>query len=72
MGFDKIFYGLKYIVLNGLNTLNYRYSSHFSSNKLFFAMVDFDEGPDVFQVLLDNKKYWTIALTNIKTHTNER
>jgi hypothetical protein len=28
----------------------YRYSSHFSSNKLFFAMVDFDEGPDVFQV----------------------
>jgi len=28
---------------------SYRYSSHFSSNKLFFAMVDFDEGPDVFQ-----------------------
>lgn len=28
---------------------SYRYSSAFSSNKLFFAMVDFDEGPDVFQ-----------------------
>ena len=29
---------------------SYRYSQHFS-NKMFFAMVDFDEGPDVFQVL---------------------
>ena len=28
---------------------SYRYSPHYS-NKLFFAMVDFDEGPDVFQV----------------------
>jgi len=28
---------------------SYRYSSNFASNKLFFAMVDFDEGPDVFQ-----------------------
>merc|ERR1719211_708976 len=28
---------------------SYRYSSAFSTNKLFFAMVDFDEGPDVFQ-----------------------
>ena len=28
---------------------SYRYSPAFS-NKLFFAMVDFDEGPDVFQV----------------------
>ena len=28
---------------------SYRYSQHYS-NKLFFAMVDFDEGPDVFQV----------------------
>ncbi len=29
---------------------SYRYSDAFS-NKLFFAMVDFDEGPDVFQTL---------------------
>jgi hypothetical protein len=29
---------------------SYRYSHHYS-NKLFFAMVDFDEGPDVFQVI---------------------
>ena len=28
---------------------SYRYSQ-FYSNKMFFAMVDFDEGPDVFQV----------------------
>ena len=28
---------------------SYRYSSQYS-NKMFFAMVDFDEGPDVFQV----------------------
>lgn len=28
---------------------SYRYSQHYS-NKMFFAMVDFDEGPDVFQV----------------------
>ena len=28
---------------------SYRYSQHYS-NKLFFAMVDFDAGPDVFQV----------------------
>ena len=36
---------------------SYRYSQHYS-NKLFFAMVDFDEGPDVFQVksILANKK----------------
>merc|ERR1712110_425860 len=27
---------------------SYRYSSQYS-NKMFFAMVDFDEGPDVFQ-----------------------
>jgi len=29
---------------------SYRYSEQFS-NKLYFAMVDFDEGPDVFQVM---------------------
>jgi len=29
---------------------SYRYSPSFS-NKLFFAMVDFDEGPDVFQAM---------------------
>ncbi len=29
---------------------SYRYSQHFS-NKLFFAMVDFDEGPDAFQIM---------------------
>merc|ERR1739844_471100 len=29
---------------------SYRYSQHYS-NKLFFAMVDFDEGPDVFQIM---------------------
>ena len=29
---------------------SYRYSSHYSS-KMFFAMVDFDEGPDVFQIM---------------------
>merc|ERR1711872_837684 len=29
---------------------SYRYSPAFS-NKLFFAMVDFDEGPDVFQAM---------------------
>ncbi|KAF4525655.1 hypothetical protein B566_EDAN001255 [Ephemera danica] len=29
---------------------SFRYSQHYS-NKLFFAMVDFDEGPDVFQAL---------------------
>lgn len=29
---------------------SYRYSQHYS-NKLFFAMVDFDEGPDVFQTM---------------------
>ena len=28
---------------------SYRYSQSYSDN-LFFAMVDFDEGPDVFQV----------------------
>lgn len=32
---------------------SYRYSQ-FYSNKLFFAMVDFDEGPDVFTVLCIN------------------
>ena len=30
---------------------SYRFSQQFS-NKLFFAMVDFDEGPDVFQVIV--------------------
>ena len=30
---------------------SYRYSQQYSDN-LFFAMVDFDEGPDVFQVIL--------------------
>jgi len=29
---------------------SYRYSQHYS-NKLFFAMMDFDEGPDVFQIM---------------------
>ena len=29
---------------------SFRYSQHFSS-KLFFGMVDFDEGPDAFQVV---------------------
>jgi oligosaccharyltransferase complex subunit gamma len=29
---------------------SYRYSQHYSS-KLFFSMVDFDEGPDVFQIM---------------------
>jgi len=29
---------------------SYRFSQQFS-NKLFFAMVDFDEGPDVFQIM---------------------
>lgn len=29
---------------------SYRYSQHYS-NKMFFAMVDFDEGPDVFQIM---------------------
>jgi oligosaccharyltransferase complex subunit gamma len=33
----------------GIVASSYRYSQSFS-NKLFFAMVDFDEGPDVFQV----------------------
>ena len=28
---------------------SYRYSSQYSS-KMFFSMVDFDEGPDIFQV----------------------
>ena len=28
---------------------SWRYSQQYS-NKMFFAMVDFDEGPDVFQV----------------------
>ena len=30
---------------------SHRYSNNFASNKLFFSMVDFDEGPDVFQVM---------------------
>ncbi|XP_002167116.3 tumor suppressor candidate 3 [Hydra vulgaris] len=30
---------------------SWRYSNGFTSNKLFFAMVDFDEGSDVFQAL---------------------
>ena len=46
---------------------SYRYSQHYS-NKLFFAMVDFDEGPDVFQVksILANKKikYWLSVTDN--------
>ena len=29
---------------------SYRYSSQYS-NKMFFSMVDFDEGPDVFQIM---------------------
>ena len=29
---------------------SYRYSQHYS-NKMFFSMVDFDEGPDVFQIM---------------------
>ncbi len=29
---------------------SYRYSQQFS-NKMFFAMVDFDEGPDAFQIM---------------------
>jgi len=29
---------------------SYRYSQHYS-DKLFFAMVDFDEGPDAFQIM---------------------
>ena len=28
---------------------SWKYSSGFASNRLFFAMVDFDEGSDVFQ-----------------------
>merc|ERR1712241_734548 len=30
---------------------SYRYSQAFGSNKLFLAMVDFDDGPDVFQLM---------------------
>lgn len=30
---------------------SFRYSSAFASNKVFLAMVDFDEGPDVFQLM---------------------
>jgi len=30
---------------------SYRYSAAAASNKLFLAMVDFDEGPDVFQLM---------------------
>ena len=36
---------------------SYRYSQHYS-NKLFFAMVDFDEGPDVFQVITGFKSFF--------------
>ncbi len=32
---------------------SWRYSQQYS-NKLFFAMVDFDEGPDVFQMMKFN------------------
>lgn len=34
----------------GMVANSYRYSQHYS-NRLFFAMVDFDEGPDVFQTM---------------------
>ena len=30
---------------------SFRYTSSFAENKLFFAMVDFDEGSDVFQTM---------------------
>ena len=30
---------------------SYRYSNHASARHLFFAMVDFDEGPDAFQLM---------------------
>lgn len=30
---------------------SFRYSPAFASNKVFLAMVDFDEGPDVFQLM---------------------
>merc|ERR1712029_692220 len=30
---------------------SFRYSTAFASNKVFLAMVDFDEGPDVFQLM---------------------
>ena len=38
---------------------SYRYSQHYS-NKLFFAMVDFDEGPDVFQVITGFKVFFKL------------
>merc|ERR1712110_748298 len=30
---------------------SFRYSPAFASNEVFLAMVDFDEGPDVFQLM---------------------
>ena len=30
---------------------SWKYSSGFASNRLFFAMVDFDDGSDVFQAV---------------------
>ena len=39
---------------------SYRYSPFFST-KMFFAMVDFDEGPDVFQVT----SFWRVLLLNL-------
>ena len=40
---------------------SYRYSEQFS-NKLYFAMVDFDEGPDVFQVSMVQRKVLTFLM----------
>ena len=39
---------------------SYRYSQQFS-DRLFFAMVDFDEGPDVFQVRIKAAWYHTMV-----------
>ena len=44
---------------------SYRYSQQYSDN-LFFAMVDFDEGPDVFQVIFKTNHIARISLLKIR------
>ncbi|KOB69444.1 Uncharacterized protein OBRU01_14501 [Operophtera brumata] len=41
-------------------TNSYRFSNAFT-NKLFFGMVDFDEGSEIFQMFLYNKQMWAVA-----------
>ena len=40
---------------------SWRYSQQYS-NKLFFVMVDFDEGPDVFSAVSMNLFYFPIRI----------